>query len=254
VIPPSDPRAKPQKLAEPRQCGTLRDLAGSNADASSGVADSRLAWTRHGGNMRTWTIGLCLAVSLLVAAPAWAFDVFLNGIRITNLKNADLQNCSVKFDADGNIHIISAGYNVTTDKDGNPRVSGSSDMAGAPQGQAGQMKSRYVLVYTPNPKVNFAFELYVNGKMFKRIGLDQGAFTVEMTQDLHAGNNVLRVVARPSEPPPGGTETDIATLRILKGNETAEGTFVAKKPAVWELVRAAIDTNALDRTYNVVTE
>ncbi len=204
--------------------------------------------------MRTWMIGLCLTMSLFCAAPVWALDVFLNGIRITNLKNAGLQNCSVKFDSEGNIHIISPGYTVAADKDGNPKVSGSSDLTGAPASPSAQPKARYVLVYQPNPKVNFGFEVFVNGKTFKKIGLDQGPFTVEMTQDLRAGNNAVRVVAKPGDAPPGGSETDIAMLRILQGNETADGTFVAKKPAVWEMVRAAIDRSAIDRTYNVAVE
>jgi hypothetical protein len=124
-------------------------------------------------------------------------------------------------------------------------------MVGAP---AGTLKERYVLVYQPNPKVNFAFELYVNNKLFKKIGLDQGAFTVELTQDLHVGGNAVRVIAKPGDAPPGGTETDIATLLILKGTENAEGTFVAKKPAVWEMVRAAIDRSPVDRSYAVTAE
>ena len=52
--------------------------------------------------MRPLLLALALMASL-TAAPALAFDVFLNGIKVTNLRNADLRNCSVKFDGDGNV-------------------------------------------------------------------------------------------------------------------------------------------------------
>ena len=95
---------------------------------------------------------VCSLVCALVASPALALDVFLNGIKVTNLKNADLRNCSVKFDAEGNVHIISPGYNVISDKDGALRVTGTSDFKGgaASGGAASALKARYVLVYRPN--------------------------------------------------------------------------------------------------------
>lgn len=196
----------------------------------------------------------CALLASLVAAPALAFDVFLNGIKVTNLKNADLRNCSVKFDGDGNVHIISPGYNVVTDKDGNPRVTGTSDFkGGSGGGSASALKSRYVLVYRPHAKVSYGYEIYVNDKLFKKIAADQQAFTVEMTQDLRAGNNNLRVIAKPTGSA-GGAETDTASLQILKGTEEADGTFKAKRPAVWEMVRTGIDDAPVDRAYAVVAD
>jgi hypothetical protein len=193
---------------------------------------------------------LCSAVAL----PALALDVYVNGVKATGLKNADLLNCTVKFDADGNLHILSPGYGVTADKDGNPRLSGQSDLVGVKDSLAGKLKMRYVLVYQPNPKVNFQFEIIVNNKPFKKIGLDQGPFTVELTQDLRPGANQIRVIGKPGDAPPQGAESDVAALKVFKGEEKEGGTFVAKPPAVWEFVRAAVDRTSLDRIYNLTAE
>lgn len=204
--------------------------------------------------MRT-LLALALATfSIAVATPALAFDVYVNGVKATGLKNADLLNCTVKFDAEGNLHILSPGYGVTADKDGVPRLSGQSDLVGVKDSLAGKLKLRYVLVYQPNPKVNFQFEIFVNNKPFKKIGLDQGPFTVEMTQDLRPGANQIRVVGKPGDAPPQGTEADVAALKVFKGEEKEGGTFVAKPPAVWEFVRAAVDRTSLDRIYNLTAE
>lgn len=207
--------------------------------------------------MRIHSILLAFLAGLLLTAaanPASALDVFVNGVKVSGLKNADLANCQVKFDAEGNIHVISPGYTVAADKDGVPKLSGQSDLAGPRQAAGGKLKMRYVLMYQPNPRVNFSFDVYVNGKLFRKIGLEQGPFGVELTQDMRVGANTLRVVGNPGTAPPGGAEVDIATLKILKGEERADGAFVAKPPSIWELVRAAIDRNPLDRSYNVTAE
>ena len=187
------------------------------------MTNSQLFYNDHKVLQRALT-AVALLLALTMATPAWAFEVFLNGVKVTNLRNADLSNCAVKFDGDGNIKIISPGYIVTTDKDGNPHVSGSSDLTSSP---SAALKSRFVLTYAPNTKVNFAFELFINDKLFKKIGLDQGPFTVELTQALHSGSNSIRVIAKPGDALPGGGENDIAELRILKGTETADGTSVS---------------------------
>ena len=199
---------------------------------------------------------LCLAALLttLCAAQAFAIDIFINGSKATSLRNADLVNCSVKFDADGNIHIISPGYNIELTKDGTPKLTGSSDLATTKEAMPTKLKAHYVLSYAPNAKVNFQFEISINGKLFRKIGLDSGPFAVELSQALRSGQNVIRVVAKPGDSPATGGEADVASLRILKGEERADGTFVAKPPALGEMVRAAIDRNVIDRTFTLVAE
>lgn len=197
---------------------------------------------------------LTAVLSATCTAQAFAIDIFINGSKATSLRNADLVNCSVKFDADGNIHIISPGYSITLDTNGAPKLAGSSDLATTKEAMPAKLKAHYVLTYTPNAKVNFQFEISVNGKLFRKIGLDSGPFAVELSQALRSGSNVVRVVAKPGDSPGTGGESDVASLRILKGEERADGTFVAKPPALWEMMRAAIDRNVLDRTFTLVAE
>ncbi len=195
-----------------------------------------------------------LAVSL-TAAPAFAADVFINGLKATNLKLAELINCTVKFDGEGNIHILSPGYNITPDKDGNPKLSGASDLVGNPEPTKGKgsTKNRYVLVYQPNVKVTVQFDVYINGRLFKKIDLNEGAFTIDLTRELRPGYNDIRVVGKPDKSPGGGTDADIALVKVLAGKES-EGRFIAKSPPVWEFARTAIDHQPLDRTSRFVAE
>ena len=191
----------------------------------------------------------------LTAAPAFASDVLINGLKATNLKLAELLNCTVTFDAAGNINILSPGYNVETDAQGNPKLTGMSDLVGNPlstQGQ-GKTKNRYVLQYQPNVKVTVQFEVFVNGRVFKKIGLAESGFTIDLTQELRPGSNDIRVVGKPEKSPAGGTDADVAMVKVLAGKEL-DGKFIAKLPAVWEFARSAIDHQPLDRTGRFVAE
>ena len=192
------------------------------------------------------------ATLLFTAAPAHAIDIFVNGTKATGIKMADLVNCQVKFDALGNVHVISPGYRVVLDKSGKPaKIVGSSDF-GAAKTVYGKPQQKYVLLYRPNPKVAFTFDIYLNGKRFRTIDLSTGAFTVSLSSSLRKGANQIRVVGKPSgTAPPSGTEADVVKLSILGGHERADGAFVAKHPPVWELVRAAIDRNPIDRTSTI---
>lgn len=207
--------------------------------------------------MRALLIATTAAV-LLSASPASAIDIFVNGTKATGIKMADLVNCQVKFDALGNVHVISPGYRVVLNKKGKPsKIVGASDFGGHGAGRVaqGKPKQKYVLLYRPNPKVAFTFDIYLNGKKFRTIDLSTGAFTVDLSSSLHRGTNQIRVVGKPTgTAPPTGTEADIVRLSILGGHERADGAFVAKHPPVWELVRAAIDRNPIDRTSSIAVQ
>ena len=196
-----------------------------------------------------------LTVASFTATPAHAIDVYVNGVKATGLKGADLTNCSVKFDALGNLHVISPGYRVITDKAGKPiRITGSSDF-GNVKAKAAKPKARYVLLYRPNPKVPYTFTIYVNNKKFRVIQLNTGAFTVDLTNSLHRGANAIRVEGKPvGAAPATGSESDVTKLVILSGTERPDGTFVAKHPPVWELVRAAVDRKAINRTSTLMVQ
>ncbi len=210
---------------------------------------------RFSPTLFTATFAATLAATSFAAAPAHALDVYVNGVKATGLKTADMTNCAVKFDALGNVHIISPGYRVITDKTGKPlRITGSSDF-GNVKAQAAKPKARYVLLYRPNPKVPYTFTIYVNNKKFRVIELNTGPFTVDLTSSLNRGANAIRVEGKPvGAPPASGGESDVTRLIVLQGTERPDGTFVAKHPPVWELVRAAIDRKAINRSSTLMVE
>lgn len=57
--------------------------------------------------MRLATLSL-----VLLAAPAWAGHVTLNGVNIDGVREQTFKNCDVTIDADGNVHVSSKAYSV----------------------------------------------------------------------------------------------------------------------------------------------
>ncbi len=188
---------------------------------------------------------------LIASGDTPASEVYVNGVRATGLKSGEMVHSTVKFDASGNIHILSPGYKVIVDAEGKPlRIEGHSDLAGAAGSRrAGQLSKRYVLAYEPNAKVPFTFDIQINGQPFKAIDLSTSPFTVDLTARFKAGDNAIRVIGKPAGNSPAlGGESDVVKLRIFRGDERADGTFVAQLPAVWELVRSAVDRDPIDRS------
>ncbi len=201
---------------------------------------------------RTLAAGLLSAVCglLIASGDTPASELYINGVRSTGLKAGEMVHCTVKFDSAGNIHILSPGYKVVVDAEGRPlRIEGHSDLAGAAgTRRAGQLSKRYVLAYEPNAKVPFTFDIQINGQPFKAIDLGTSSFTVDLMARLKAGDNAIRVIGKPAgNSPPLGGESDVVKLRIFRGDERADGTFVAQLPAIWELVRSAVDRDPIDR-------
>ena len=44
-------------------------------------------------------------LSAVVAGPALALDVYLNGVRITGVRNQSFENATVELDGEGNVRI-----------------------------------------------------------------------------------------------------------------------------------------------------
>ena len=42
----------------------------------------------------------------------FATDLFINGVKVTGMKDTELKNCNVKIDSTGNIHIDAPGIKI----------------------------------------------------------------------------------------------------------------------------------------------
>jgi hypothetical protein len=125
-------------------------------------------------------------VLLASAAPAAAVEVYFNGVRVSGLKNQQFKGCSVRFDADGNVHITAKGYTVKRMGDG------------AEQNEAPTPKAKHYFLYSKATRPGYAqydVDVYINGKWVKKVRNNQDQVIAEITKHLKPGKNVISFAA-----------------------------------------------------------
>jgi hypothetical protein len=150
---------------------------------------------------------------------AHAVAIFFNGIKVTGLKNQTFQNCTVAFDANGNITITAPGYTVK-------RV----DPANAPDGGTPlppALAKRYFLISMTSGHAQYDVNVFINGKWNRKIRSDGDPVIQEVTPYLMPGKNVVQFTAvkNYSGKPRQSTSAD-HFLRILIGTAIPSGTTV----------------------------
>src|SRR5262245_48642989 len=135
--------------------------------------------------------GLVMALS---SRAALARDVYFNGVKLdahVTLRNQTLQNCEVRFDADGNVHITARGYKVSL------AAAGPEGAATADEAPATKVTLRYWLV-APQPKrgvVQYDIDVFMNGTFVKRVRSGDDKAVLEVTRYVRPGANAVRIIA-----------------------------------------------------------
>jgi hypothetical protein len=144
-------------------------------------------WRPHFAGANPAACFVLLMLSVMFWAPnVEAVEIFFNGVKVTGLSNQKFDNCEIRFDGKGNLHIKAKGYTVKTVED-----SAASRPAGA---TSATLKARYYLVSmaTQPPKTQFDVDLFANGKFVRKVkGVDaQGIY--EISAFLKPGKNLLQ--------------------------------------------------------------
>lgn len=140
---------------------------------------------------------LALPILCLSAQQAFAVDVFFNGVRVSGLKNQSFKNCTVRFDASGNVHIAAQGYSVkrvdqsTTTA---PRANRPTKYSPPP---STRVTSQYFL-YARAPRPGYSqydVDVYLNGKWIRKVRNGEKQAVLEVTKYLKPGKNVVHFAA-----------------------------------------------------------
>jgi len=191
-----------------------------------------------------------LLAATTLSGSAGAFDVFVNGVRVTgSLKSVVFKGCTVEFDVAGNLLITAPGYKIISE-DPNATKGPSTGQPIKPPPQPAKLDNRYVLYYKANGNSHYSFEVYLNGELFREIKPTEASFGVEITERLRKGSNIVRIVARRDPKAPATNATDKAKVLIAQGNEGKDGTFQASK-VHWELTRTGKDRDIVDETRGI---
>ncbi len=220
---------------------------------------------------------------MLWSAPAWAIDVYLNGVLITGVRNQEFENATVTLDEDGNVRIHAPQYRVerADTEDRGPegrdtnRTAGGGDAgpgsgAGSatpirpgnaqdsPPAQGGQgLSRRYWLVAQVNSPgmVQYRLTVRINGRVVARFD-DSNApqAPIEVTDYLRPGRNTVSIVADKITEGNRRSESSRHWMRVVVSDGHIEGSSVIiDRPGVI-FTRNAAQTDQVTQDFELNAE
>jgi len=130
-----------------------------------------------------------LTLAITLPRGVRAAEVYFNGVPVTGLKNQSFENCKVRFDDTGNVHITAKGYSVKRLE----QPSGGNSKTSTP----GRITKRYFL-YSRASRPGYAqydVDVYVNGKWVRKVRNSESQVVMDITTKLQPGKNVFQFAA-----------------------------------------------------------
>lgn len=161
----------------------------------------------------------------LLAGPASAGSVYLNGVRADSMRNQEFNGVDVRIDDQGNIWIEGSQYVVKV-----------VDQAGAPPPTAaGVEMGRFWLVTQDDGSQGHVVEVAVNGTVVRRIRSGEAQLILDIAPWLVQGKNEIIITALPGSPPGGGD------FHVFIGKGGSEAGVVRMQDPEIDFVRKASD-------------
>jgi hypothetical protein len=153
-------------------------------------------------------------VLLFNSGASRAADIYINSEKVRGLTNLTLENCTITFNAKGDIYISAPEFKVLQ-----AAAKGKlAETTSPPKDSAVYLKNRYFLFTqsTSPGDVPFRFEVLVNGKSVKEIFAVEEQLTQELTLFLKRGKNEIRIKSF-YEAERRGSEADSFSILIGRG-------------------------------------
>lgn len=191
-----------------------------------------------------------LPMVLLLALPALAGDVFINGVQVDGLANQTFDKVTVKFDERGNIWIEAPGYNVK-------RVSPAPPSNAATAREDAVISKRYFLVTEQNVPgmTEYNIDLFVNSKFIRTVRSTEDQIVSDITKHLKAGKNNVMFAAKKAladkDTPKSLSRTHF--LRVIIGEGVMSQDQVVIENPVVKFERTAADQNDVVQEFTLTT-
>jgi hypothetical protein len=128
-------------------------------------------------------------LAVLMALPAYAGSVYLNGVNVDGITNQTFEKVTVRIDGAGNLMIDAPGYSVK-------KVTSAPD-APPPVHEVGISK-HYILVTEQSPlgATEYDIDVFINGKLVRSLHSGEDQIVSEVTKYLRPGKNAVMFQAK----------------------------------------------------------
>jgi len=201
-------------------------------------------------HQRAWSRTVVALVLLcLVATPALARDVYLNGVKLDSsvvITSQTFPACEVQIDAKGDVYITAKGFKI----EARPAAGGTSTPASATPAPApapvATLTKRYWLV-SKQPRKGMAqydVDVFVNGKLVKRVRAQDDPVILDVTKSVRPGANDVKLVAVKNMGDKRLSSSPTDTLEVVLGEGVVGGGTVSITRTVVTYVRTAQETKS----------
>lgn len=201
----------------------------------------------------TISAGLAVALVWLLAAPAGAVEVYLNGVQITGAKDQVIDKAKVTLDKNGNVHISAPDYKVReVSTPGAPGADASPPPA-APTTTANLRNKYFIVTEVTRPGMTgYTIQVMVNNKFLKALPDNVSQHVLELNNYLNEGNNTVSFRAlRPEGKSAQSTLASDAFSVVLGEGHGREGGTLTIDNVLAEFKVTAIDRGEKAKTFTI---
>ena len=188
--------------------------------------------------------GLLILALVAVASPAWAANVYLNGVQVDGLANQKFAGATVSFDEQGNVHIDAPGIEVKT-----------MTMGGGAKPAAAQLPAKPTKHYFLVPQqavqgmAGYDVDVWVNGQYVTKFRNDDIPNPMDVTKYVGVGGNKVTFTAHKSK----GERKSFSpahTTTVMVGEGMAGGDQVVIDNPLLTFKRTAADAEDVTEEYS----
>ena len=196
-------------------------------------------------------LAAALQASETASAGGSSVKVFVNEVEVTGLTNQEFKNCTVQFDAEGNIRVSAPGYKVKRLDSVATEEEGSSSTTVVTEKKKEKLQKKYFLVTEENngAKVWDTYSLIVNGSVVKKFSSSDGVILENITKHFSKGSNQIVITAAKKDTYPGGSKSNWFRIIIGEGHEEAKQIVIDK--TLGSITRKGSDTDPGSKTITV---
>jgi hypothetical protein len=142
-----------------------------------------------------------------ITFSALAADLFINGVKVTGMKDTEIKNCNVKIDSAGNIHIDAPGIKIVD--------------------ESAKPSKEYIISISFDKPLSNDFVFFINGKESAKVLKGQQDSILEINPFLKKGENIVAYNSVPVAEPV--KFTIVAGTGIKKDNSIEFAPFAEHK-------------------------
>lgn len=191
-----------------------------------------------------------LLTLICLSLPAFAVEVYVNGVSVDGLTNHTFEKVTVRLDDKGNVQIDAPGYSVK-------KVNLSGPAEKAPARPESAITQRYFLVTEQSPPgmTEYEVDLFLNGKFMRTLKSGEEQLVTDITKQLRPGQNLVIIQAkkRYADPSSPKSMSRSHVFRVIIGEGATSRDQVTIEKQLVTFTRTAADTNDVTQEFSFTT-